>query len=793
MSKSCFHCGDACLTDSFQLEDKSFCCNGCQNVYLLLTENGMDDFYSFENNPGVNPSKNLDTYAYLKTAEIAESLLEFEDDQYQIVNFSVPQMHCSACIWVLEHLNKLHPGVYASSVDFPKKQLRIIYTKSSINLYEVVQLLVKLGYAPSIHFKNSEKEHVDQSYKGLLYKIGLAGFAFGNVMLLSFPEYFEDTEFWLEQFKPVFRWLMLALSVPVLLYSATDYLLSAYRSLKIKRLNLDVPISIGILALFLKSSFDVILNVGSGYFDSFTGLIFFLLLGKYVQQKTYSYLSFDRDYKSFFPVAATKIIHKEEQSVKIDHLKPGDFIRVKNNELIPCDGILQKGYTEIDYSFVTGESNLQRTYEGEKVYAGGKHFGTAIEIKVLKATQESKLIKLWRENAFAKRNLSDFENMTDRLSRYFTPAVLSIAILAAISWLFLNPEKSLFVFISVLIIACPCALALSRPFALGSMLNLLAKQQFFVKDIDVIEQMATANCLVFDKTGTLSTLDQKSIRYEGSPMDEHEQQAVYSAAAQSGHPLSKALAAEINAKNPSIPLGFEERVGHGIWANVNHMEVKLGAAAFVGNTAASCDETAIHLSTNNHYKGKYIFINRYRNGLQSIIQRLKTFHFVVLSGDKAHEKERLQNLFPAKTEYYFNQSPLQKLNRIKALQEKGFSTIMTGDGLNDAGALAQSDVGIAITEDLKNFSPASSAIMSANLFSKFPELIFSCKDAVRVVKFSFLFSILYNIIGLYFAVTGKLEPVVAAILMPLSSLTIIGFSTLMSKWVSRKYFDSKND
>src|SRR5210317_1697779 len=304
--KTCFHCGLDCNSTPITYDNKLFCCNGCKTVYKIFTANDLTCYYDLQNAPGATPKEIEGKYDFLDNLNIVEKLLEFDDGSNQIVTLYIPHIHCSSCIWILENLNKLHQAVSLSLVNFGKKTVRITYNSSQITLKDIVKLLSSIGYEPYISLENYErgKQKVDRS---IIYKLGVSGFAFGNVMLFSFPEYFQVDGYWLDQYKVVFRWLMFTFSLPVVFYSAQDYFISAFKGLRAKILNIDVPIAIGIAVLFIRSTIEIAFDLGSGFFDSLTGLVFFLLLGKFFQKKTYDFLSFERDYKSYFPIAITKI------------------------------------------------------------------------------------------------------------------------------------------------------------------------------------------------------------------------------------------------------------------------------------------------------------------------------------------------------------------------------------------------------------------------------------------------------------------------------------------------------
>lgn len=785
---TCFHCGLDATASNIVFDDKSFCCNGCKTVYQIFSENDLACYYDLQQAPGATPKEVEGKYNFLDNEKIIEQLLEFNSDDTQIVTLYIPHIHCSSCIWVLENLNKLNPAISASTVNFGKKTVRVTFQYETLSLKDLVLLLSRIGYEPFISLDDYSvgKKQINRS---LIYKLGIAGFAFGNVMFLSFPEYFEVDEFWLEQFKPLFRWLMFAFSVPVVFYSAQDYFISAYKGLKSNILNIDVPIALGIVVLFLRSTAEIMFDWGSGFFDSLTGLVFFLLLGKFFQQKTYSFLSFERDYKSYFPIGITKILDNgTEESIQVYDIKKGDRLLIRNEELIPVDCILIKGNARIDYSFVTGESKTVSKQSGDKLFAGGKQVDGSIEVDVLKSVEQSYLTQLWSNDVFKKDKELAFTNITNNISKHFTLAILSIAALATVFWLVADSSKALNVFTSVLIIACPCAIALAAPFTLGNILRILGKKKFYLKNASVIEQLSKINTIIFDKTGTITANKETRIDYEGLHLSHEEETLLKSTLRGSNHPLSRSLYQILNQNDILTLDDYTEYLGKGIEAKYKNQNIKIGSASFVGhNTETATLNTSVHIRTNDTYKGKFTFYNSYRKGLSKLFNKLKNeYDLVILSGDNSGEKENLTKLLPTKTKLIFNQKPEDKLEYIKHHQTEGAKVLMVGDGLNDAGALAQSDVGIAISENVNVFSPACDAILDASKFNQLYNYIKVSKSAIKIIKWSFLLSFIYNCIGLYFAITGQLAPVVAAILMPLSSISIVFFTTIATNVIGRK-------
>ncbi|WP_281847587.1 heavy metal translocating P-type ATPase [Olleya namhaensis] len=785
--KVCYHCGDNCTDTTILLEDKPFCCQGCKTVYEILSESDLTCYYDLQSSPGAIPKEIEGKYDFLSQDKIIEKLVEFDDGKTQIVTLYIPHIHCSSCIWILENLNKLNPAVTLSQVNFGKKTVRVSYNTASFSLKQLVLLLSSVGYEPYISLDDYKtgQENVNRS---LIYKLGVAGFAFGNVMFLSFPEYFEVNEFWLEQYKHVFRWIMFAFSLPVVFYAAQDYFISAYKAIRTRILNIDIPIALGIIVLFARSTAEIAFDLGSGFFDSLTGLVFFLLLGKFFQQKTYSFLSFERDYKSYFPIAVTKIFNGEEVPVQVYDIEKGDRLLIRNQELIPVDGILINGNAKIDYSFVTGESETVTKQSGDKLFAGGKQTSGVIEMEAIKSVEQSYLTQLWSNDVFSKNKDDGFTTLTNAISKRFTVAVLSIAFIATVFWLFKDSSKALNVFTAVLIIACPCAIALSAPFTFGNLLRILGKKKFYIKNASILEQLAHIDTIIFDKTGTITSNKKSDAQYEGLPLSAAEEVLLKNTLRGSNHPLSRGLY-DILEENNIVTLDtFEEHLGQGIEASHASDNIKIGSAKFVGfQNENAVLNTAVHISANNNYKGKYTFYNSYRKGLSKLFNKLKkNFDLVILSGDNEGELENLKKLLPAKTKMLFNQKPDDKLEYIKYHQTEGAKVLMVGDGLNDAGALAQSNVGIAISENVNVFSPACDAILDATKFNQLHQYIKASKSAIKIIKWSFVLSFFYNVIGLYFAVTGQLAPVIAAILMPLSSISIVVFTTIATNLVGRK-------
>ena len=774
---TCYHCG-AKTRHFIELDGHSFCCHGCELVYSLLRDQDLCQYYDLNAQPGNRQSEASSNAAFefLKVPSLMQKLLLFESEEEQRMRFYLPQVHCSSCLYVLEKLHKLISGVKSAHLDFERKELLVSWDSRIVSAYEIACKLNELGYAP--YFSLADNEVLDGAKNAnpanlRLMRMGVAGFGFGNIMLLSFPEYLSEASS-LGRFAPYFQYLAFGLSLPVMFYSAQEFYRLAWAGLRKRYLNIDLPIVLALFVTFFRSLYEVFVVGGNGYWDSLTGIVFFMLVGRYLQDRTQYALNYDRQFESHFPLAVSQWKSGVESPIAIGDLKPQMEIILRDGDLLPVDARLLSEKAQLDYSFVSGESLPQSQSLGSWCYAGARLLGASARFQVEKEMSQSYLISLWQqsENASESNTEQSEDDQVQHWSQWFSLGVILLALAAGLYWFAMGSDRWLEVVSSVLIVACPCTLLLAVTFANGHALARLARAGLFVKNGKVLAHLADSDTVIFDKTGTLTEAHHPQMHYQGRDLSEDEWDSVAAVAAESVHPYARAVSRHLDRVR--VPVEQVRNVpGQGVEARTPVGWIQLGSSGFLQNEQVP--KGSIGISINGEYFGAWVFQSRYREGLGGLFLRLsERFSLGLLSGDSPAEKVQLQELLsPVHLPMEFQQQPHDKVRAIEALAIKGKQVVMVGDGLNDAAALSRAKVGIAVTEAQGQFTPASDAVLSASSLNQLDRMFAVARDSRKVIRLAFFISILYNLVGLSFAVSGQLEPVVAAILMPASSISMI--------------------
>ena len=661
----------------------------CAAVYALIQEHGLDDYYRLKDRRGVPAPQRGEAgrFDFLNQPEVLRQWADYVDPGRVRVTMRLPAIHCIACLWLLENLGRLHPGILTSRVEFARKELSVDFDPAKLSCSQLASLLVSLGYEPDLRFSDAAARKTSTKPSSLLMRLGLAGFAFGNTMLFSLAAYLGLDSFSGSAFQQLTGWISLALSVPVVTYAAEDYWRSAWNGWRQRVMNIDIPIVAGLAALWLQSTYEWFSRTGEGYFDSLAGLVFFLLCGRWFQKRTYDRIHFDQDYRSFFPMSVSRC-GPSESRIALSEVRVGDRLKIRNGEMIPCDGLLLSNAAHIDYSFVTGESEPQRKDWGAWLFAGGKLAGSAIEVECAKPVSESYLTSLWNHETFAKVKHARLNPITDAYSRRFTRLVLTLALVTAACWAPFSPAMAVKAFVSVLIVACPCALALAAPFVFGTAVRALHARGWHLKNGTVLESLALIDSLVFDKTGTLTATGVSPVRWIGPPLTRDESQRIRSLAEQSLHPLSIQITRFLaNDSEPVILGNYREIQGCGIEGTVDALPVALGSRRWImdaltrersaslaamNEVGGSSLDHEVHVLMGGAYRGAFVMEAHRAPGLQDLFRRLEPRYALgLLSGDQDRERELFARLLGPRAELRFSQSPFDKLEFIASWQQLG--------------------------------------------------------------------------------------------------------------------------
>ena len=787
---TCRHCGDPCAGGGVRSSHGRFCCDGCATVFALLADRGLDDYYACDVAPGVSQRtagpREADRFAALDDPAVAERVLGGAPPDgtgpgaLACAVFDVPSLHCASCVWLLERLWQVDDGIVRAEADLLRRTVQVWFRRDHLSLRAVAERLASIGYEPEIAGETRQGA-ATPARRRLYVQLGLAGFAAGNMMIFSIPRYANGAP--LEPtFQALFDALNLVLATPVLIVSAGDWLRGAWRALAAGRLTLDVPVALGLLALYARSVAEIATGAGPGFLDAFAGLVFFLLIGRLFQQKAFDRIAFDRTWRSFLPltvrVAAGDGVW---QATPLDDVRPGDRVLLRPQEVVPADARLLDATGTIDYAFVTGETSPVIVGDGELVRAGGRVVGRALRLVIVAEIHHTELARLWRHPAFTRATQPWLTDVAGRFGAWFTAATLLLAVAGAAAW-WPDAAMAAQVASAVLIIACPCALTLAAPVTLGTAMGILGRAGLYVKQPAVVLDLSRVDTIVFDKTGTLTAGARLAEPVDLTP---YEWRLARRLAAESAHPISRAIAGD-TVVDGTVGETIETP-GAGILGTVDHRTVAIGTPAFVaaltGRPVPAVTGTAVAID--GRLRGWARLAAPARRGIESALARLSCTTTVwLLSGDDGADADDWAPFFGGRVR--FRQSPDDKLAFVEARRRAGARVLMIGDGLNDAGALAAADAGLAVSDDTACLVPACDAVIGGDAVPRLPALLAIARRARQVIVLCFAVSVVYNVLGLGLALTGRLTPLATAVLMPVSSLTVIGLAAGAMRWIGRK-------
>jgi P-type Cu2+ transporter len=790
---ACAHCGLAVPTAAMDpAAPRQFCCEGCRAVWAILHEHGLERYYALR--AGAAPA----------SAPAADRLYsELDDPGFQgracrpepgglfSTELYLEGVHCGACVWLVEKLPGLVPGVAEARLDLPRSQARVVWDPRTVPLSAIARRLGSLGYTPHPCRGLAAQAARRREDRAMLSRIGLAGAVAANVMGIAFALYGGMLDGMEPEFSAFFRWASLLLTVPSLIWGGGVFFRSAWSALSARTLGMDLPISIGLLAGFLHGVVNTVRGSGEVYFDSVTALIFLLLSGRYLQRRQQRAAGDAAELAaSLYPTAARLLEEGRVREVPLETLVPGALVEVRAGDLVPADGVIAAGRSTVDLSLLTGESAPQGVQVGERVHAGTLNLASRLEVRVERTgedTRVGRLMVLVDEHA---RRRAPIAQLADRISGHFVAAVLTLAAITFALWARIDPSRALDHAAALLIVTCPCALGLATPLAVSAAIGQAARAGFLVKGGDVLEKLTRPGRMWLDKTGTLTEGRATLVRWHG---DESVKPLVAAAEAHSSHPLARAFLRALGEPPAGMRVEITETHGGGVEALADGRRLVVGSPEFVigragGSSTAPAATlaaavgalageglTPVLVAVDGRVVAAAGFGDPLRADAGAALDRVRGLGWRpgILSGDDARiARAAGSRLGMPAGDCRGGVSPEDKLRAVLAGAREG-PVVMVGDGVNDAAALAAATVGIAVA------GGAEAALTAADVFvvrpgvGRIAELLEGARRTMRAVRRNLIFSLGYNVVGVTLAMTGVLNPLMAAILMPLSSLTVI--------------------
>lgn len=776
----CAHCGLLAPDPVFNENRTTFCCTGCRFVFQFLHENDCSQYYEMEPTPGVSfavPGKKPD-YSHLDQIKIRRRILQYSDQSIESVSLRINSMHCIACVWLLENLSKFLPGIRKCRVDFSKRSLFLTYEHAALPLSQIMSTLWNLGYEGTFLKENEKRES-----SAALIEVGIAGFCFANCMLFSFPEYLSASI--PSSFQILFQYLSLLLCLASVLFCSSHYFKRCWLALKKGMLNLDLPICLGIGGLLINSVWNILILSIPGYCDSLCGFLFFLQVARYFQEFTQRHLDFQKDTHEFFPIAVKKI--GNDSNLEIVHpkdLEIGDIIQLKPGDVIPCDSTLLSENAILDYSFITGESLPVSAQQDTFLFAGGKVVDRPIQTRVGEVFSSGQLLQAW--NRGLKFTDRDPElTLADRLAKFYTPSILVLGLSAFYLGWSSGPQNAVLNALCVLIVACPCAIAISSPFTCFTTMQILAKYGIFFHDPSCIERAWNLNTLLWDKTGTLTFSSARAV-IDGE-LSPDELILLRSLAGYSNHPICTALSEEKVNTNSKLR-EVRESPGEGI-SGLDSRGNRFWIGRSAKNQGGKDNGSAAVIEINGEFRAHIYLQESPREEVPEILEELSPYYDLeLLTGDSRNPLVSIpETVLSRFTTVFHNVSPEFKRKRVEHLQNSGRKVGFIGDGINDSPALAQGDLAFSIMERKGQFTPYSDCIFHSQILPLLPRGMEFVRRARIIVRLCFLVGLSYNIAGLTAALCGYLTPGFSAFLMPLSSLSVTVLAVSSCFWLERTY------
>ncbi|WNO10204.1 heavy metal translocating P-type ATPase [Teredinibacter sp. KSP-S5-2] len=779
---TCFHCGLPAFKEyeaKIEGELKSFCCIGCQAVAQAIADGGLSEYYNYRDvsgETGIAQKTQFDAY---NLDEVQADFVTFSETSIRTARLNVVGISCAACAWLIEnYLGKL-PGIQKVIVNVTNRRCILQWDNDEIQLSAIMHALEDIGYHPQPAIASQQESTQKKEATGFLRRLGLAGIGMMQVGMVAVALYAGEAQGIDAHWQSYLRWVSWLIATPVMLYSANPFFYNAYRALRLKSLNMDVPIALALSIAYLASTWATIINSGEVYFDSISMLTFFLLLGRYIEMRARHSSAFaTSNLSQLLPLSAELMEEGEKKLVPLKSIQPGQIVWVDAGAVFPCDGVVESGTSTADESLLTGESEAKHKAPGDKVIAGSTNGDTGLQIKVAAVSQNTLLATIENLVEIATTTKPKQQVMADKVASYFVGAVLLVATCVVVGWYFIAPEKILWVLLSVLVVTCPCALSLATPVALTAGTLKLRRMGLLVRSRYFLELLPSITHIVFDKTGTLT--EGKLSVLKVVSLSEHDEKSILDIVSaleiNSSHPIARAFDT-VGLRH--IASNVTVYSGEGVEGDIGGITYRFGKKEFASpeqlqNIEYPGDGFWQLLADKERVIGWILLHDSPRPELNKVLEELSKnrIDVTLLSGDREEnvrafgEKHNIANVVGGLL-------PEQKLEIIRELQSFGRQVLMVGDGINDVPVLSGANLSVAMAGSTQLAeSKADSVLVNGDLRTLVKSLSFSrrVKDTIRQ---NLAWAIAYNLVALPAAVTGIIPPYLAAIGMSLSSLVVV--------------------
>lgn len=797
----CFHCGLP-IPAGFNYHahhdgaERDFCCLGCQSVCSAIYEAGLQSYYKRTPEgqllaPPPEPPKDIEIY---DIDEVQQEFITCSGDLRDI-HLLVEGIHCAACVWLIERGLKREQGVQFANVNLAAKRVHLRWDNSQNKLSNLIRALSKIGYSAVPYDPESAEGVIKKANRSMLFRLFFAGFAMMNLIWISIALYSGADK---GEFREFFHWMGFALATPTLVYAGYPFYRGALGGLRAWRLTMDLPIAIGLSVTYLYSTYITVMPnvVGEVYFDTVTNLIFVILIGRYLEGMfRHQALSATKRLMELQPRVATVMQDGKEQIIPIRGIKLGDIVLIKPGYKVPVDGIVVEGHSTIDESMLSGESVPVSKSVGAKVSSGTVNVNGALLVEVSTTLQNTTLAKIIRLVEEAQSSKAPIQRLADTIVPWFVLVTLLSAALTFFIWDSKSFEIALMAATSVLIITCPCALGMATPMSIAVASGLGAKYGILVKNGLVLETLSKVNHFVFDKTGTL-TEGKMSVATMRTSSNMTEVDIMRIAAAverYSEHAAAKAIindaeARQLNYLDVSVN-EFHATAGLGVAAMVNSETVLLGSAEWLTRNNITLNAelqsqvheleaqamSCVYCAIGGMHVAVLALADKLRSDAQQLVNELRAagISMTLLSGDRKVVAEAIARQLGG-MDVIAEVLPQDKDQVIQRLQQEGKVVAMVGDGINDAPALIRADVGIALGSGTDVSVESADIVLMHNGLDKVRLATQLSRRTLRTIKQNIGLSFVYNAIMVPMAMMAKVNPLVAAITMPISSLVVIG-------------------